>query len=169
MQNMDALLDRLLQELTVETRLRLIVAIEDSVERLLAVGRERVAGAAPQLQRPVGEELWDAPWTGKAVPGRFIPKATCRVCAQSKAAVDDDKFRIRANLLCRTCIDARKERLSETDKASRDAWTNDACVNCREPFGRVSNVRLLCTPCGESAREYRRAARRHLRGKVGQA
>ena len=168
MQNMDALLDRLLQELTVETRLRLIVAIEDSVER-------EGAGTAPQLQRPVaipaevGEELWDAPWTGKAVPGRFIPKATCRVCAQSKAAVDDDKFRIRANLMCRTCIDARKERLSETDKASRDAWTNDACVNCREPFGRVSNVRLLCTPCSESAREYRRAARKHLRGKVGQA
>lgn len=153
MQNMDALLDRLLQELTVETRLRLIVAIEDSVER-------DGAGTAPQ---------WDAPWTGKAVPGRFIPKATCRVCAQSKAAVDDDKFRIRANLMCRTCIDARKERLSETDKASRDAWTNDACVNCREPFGRVSNVRLLCTPCSESAREYRRAARKHLRGKVGQA
>ena len=162
MQNMDALLDRLLQELTVETRLRLIVAIEDSVER-------DGAGTAPQLQRPVGEELWDAPWTGKAVPGRFIPKATCRVCAQPKAAVADDQLRIRANLVCRTCIDARKERLSETDKASRDAWTNDACVNCREPFGRVSNVRLLCTPCSESAREYRRAARRHLRGKVGQA
>ena len=162
MQNMDALLNRLLQELTVETRLRLIVAIEDSVER-------DGAGTAPQLQRPVGEELWDAPWTGPAFPGRFIPKATCRVCAQSKAAVDDDKFRIRANLMCRTCIDARKERLSETDKASRDAWTNDACVNCREPFGRVSNVRLLCTPCGESAREYRRAARKHLRGQVGQA
>ena len=163
MQNMDALLDRLLKELTVETRLRLIVALEDSVER------DGAGGTAPQLQRPVGEELWDAPWTGKAVPGRFIPKATCRVCAQSKAAVDDDKFRIRANLMCRTCIDARKERLSETDKASRDAWTNDACVNCREPFGRVSNVRLLCTPCSESAREYRRAARKHLRGKVGQA
>ena len=159
MQNMDALLDRLLQELTVETRLRLIVAIEDSVERDGAV-------AIPAV---VGEELWDTPWTGKAGPGRFIPRATCRVCAQSKAAVDDDKFRIRANLMCRTCIDARKERLSETDKASRDAWTNDACVNCREPFGRVSNVRLLCTPCGESAREYRRAARKHLRGKVGQA
>ncbi len=158
MQNMDALLDRLLQELTVETRLRLIVAIEDSVER-------DGAGTAAE----VGEELWDTPWTGKAVPGRFIPKATCRVCAQSKAAVDDDKFRIRANLMCRTCIDARKERLSETDKASRDAWTNDACVNCRELFGRVSNVRLLCTPCSESAREYRRAARKHLRGKVGQA
>ena len=157
MQNMDALLDRLLQELTVETRLRLIVAIEDSVER-------DGAGTAPQLQ-----ELWDAPWTGKAVPGRFIPKTECRVCGQSKAAVDDDKFRIRANLMCRTCIDARKERLSETDKASRDAWTNDACVNCREPFGRVSNVRLLCTPCSESAREYRRAARKHLRGKVGRA
>lgn len=155
MQNMDALLDRLLQELTVETRLRLIVAIEDSVER-------DGAGTA-------AEELWDTPWTGKAVPGRFIPKTTCRVCARAKAAVDDDKFRIRVNLMCRTCIDARKERLSETDKASRDAWTNDACVNCREPFGRVSNVRLLCTPCSESAREYRRAARKHLRGKVGQA
>ena len=166
MQNMDALLDRLLQELTVETRLRLIVAIEDSVER-------DGAGTAPQFcaqsKAAVDEELRDTPWTGKAVPGRFIPKATCRVCAQSKAAVDDDKFRIRANLMCRTCIDARKERLSDADKASRDAWTNDACVNCREPFGRVSNVRLLCTPCSESAREYRRAARKHLRGKVGQA